>query len=47
MSVSKNNQLLSADKELNELSNIKEFINPVLLECKVLKEPFYMNVRYY
>ena len=27
MSVSKNNQLLSADKKLNDLSNIKEFIN--------------------
>ena len=27
MSVSKNNQLLPADKKLNELSNIKEFIN--------------------
>jgi len=27
MSVSKNNQLLHADKKLNELSNIKEFIN--------------------
>ena len=26
MSVSKNNQLLSADKKLNDLSNIKEFI---------------------
>ena len=27
MSVSKKNQLLSADKKLNDLSNIKEFIN--------------------
>ena len=27
MSVSKNNQLLSADKKLNDLTNIKEFIN--------------------
>jgi len=27
MSVLKNNQLLSADKKLNDLSNIKEFIN--------------------
>ena len=27
MSVSKNNQLLSADNKLNDLSNIKEFIN--------------------
>ena len=27
MSISKNNQLLSADKKLNDLSNIKEFIN--------------------
>ena len=27
MSVSKNNQLLSADKKLTDLSNIKEFIN--------------------
>jgi len=27
MSVSKNNQLLSVDKKLNNLSNIKEFIN--------------------
>ena len=27
MSVSKNNQLLTADKKLNHLSNIKEFIN--------------------
>ena len=27
MSVSKNDQLLSADKKLNDLSNIKEFIN--------------------
>ena len=27
MSVSKNNQLLSADMKLNDLSNIKEFIN--------------------
>ena len=27
MSVSKNNQPLSADKKLNDLSNIKEFIN--------------------
>ena len=27
MSVSKNNQLLHADKKLNDLSNIKEFIN--------------------
>ena len=27
MSVSKNNQLLSVDKKLNDLSNIKEFIN--------------------
>ena len=27
MSVSKNNQLLSADKKLNDISNIKEFIN--------------------
>ena len=27
MSVSKNNQLLSAEKKLNDLSNIKEFIN--------------------
>ena len=27
MSVSKNNQLFSADKKLNDLSNIKEFIN--------------------
>ena len=27
MSVSKNNQLLSADKKFNDLSNIKEFIN--------------------
>ena len=27
MSASKNNQLLSADKKLNDLSNIKEFIN--------------------
>ena len=27
MSVSNNNQLLSADKKLNDLSNIKEFIN--------------------
>ena len=27
MSVSKNNQLLSADKKLNDLSNIQEFIN--------------------
>ena len=27
MSVSKNNQLLSIDKKLNDLSNIKEFIN--------------------
>jgi len=27
MTVSKNNQLLSADKKLNDLSNIKEFIN--------------------
>ena len=27
MSVSKNNQLLSSDKKLNDLSNIKEFIN--------------------
>ena len=27
MSVSQNNQLLSADKNLNDLSNIKEFIN--------------------
>ena len=26
---------------------IKEFIHPVLLEGKVVKEPFYMNVRYY
>ena len=29
MSVSKNNQLLSADKKLNDLSKIKEFINSV------------------
>ena len=27
MSVSKNNQLLSADIKFNDLSNIKEFIN--------------------
>ena len=27
MSVSKNNQLFSSDKKLNDLSNIKEFIN--------------------
>ena len=27
MSVSKNNQLFSADKKLNDLRNIKEFIN--------------------
>ena len=27
MSVSKNNQLLSVDKKLNDLSKIKEFIN--------------------
>ena len=27
MSVSKENQLLSPDKKLNDLSNIKEFIN--------------------
>jgi len=27
MSVLKNNQLFSADKKLNDLSNIKEFIN--------------------
>ena len=27
MSISKNNQLLSGDKKLNDLSNIKEFIN--------------------
>ena len=27
MSVLKNNQLLSTDKKLNDLSNIKEFIN--------------------
>ena len=27
MSVSKNNQLFSADKKFNDLSNIKEFIN--------------------
>jgi len=27
MSVSKNNQMLSVDKKLNDLSNIKEFIN--------------------
>jgi len=27
MSVSKNNQLFSAEKKLNDLSNIKEFIN--------------------
>lgn len=26
---------------------IKEFIHPVLVEGKVVKEPFYMNVRYY
>ena len=27
MTVLKNNQLISADKKLNDLSNIKEFIN--------------------
>ena len=27
MSVSKNNQLFSADKKLNDLRNIKDFIN--------------------
>ena len=36
MSVSKNNQLLSADKKLNDLSNIKEFINSANLRLDVI-----------
>ena len=47
MSVSKNNQLLSADMKLHDLSNIKEFYNfmkfinvePKILEYKFLVRP--------
>jgi len=36
MSVMKNNQLLSADKKLNDLSNIKEFINSANLRLDAI-----------